>query len=73
MIPKQAITKAIEGEWHPANWEDDWQMYALDPDFWRALGKVLGLGDDWQGKAHGFYDLILTDSDTSKFWEELLK
>lgn len=58
MISKQAIKKAIEGGWgrgktdiplelmplflaeHP---EREYQV-ALDPTFWRALGRVLGWG-----------------------------
>lgn len=57
---------------------------ALDPFFWRALGKVLEWrivgptkkdndhNPEWYYQALEFYDLILTGGDTKKFWEEIL-
>ena len=55
----------------------------LDPLFWQALVRALDLqskykrrrGDyleAWSYYAHQYFDLILTNSDTAKFWEELL-
>lgn len=59
---------------------------ALDSTFWQALGKALGWtkwgefdeeykkssDPQWQYNAHRFYDLILTNSDTTAFWQEIL-
>lgn len=58
----------------------------LDPLFWEALGKRLGWspknswkdsGDirhaGWIIEAKRFYDIILTNGNTDKFWEELLE
>jgi hypothetical protein len=58
---------------------------ALDPAFWRALGKALGWEDDEQGvfraayslymwhfHARTFCDTILTGGDTKKFWDDIL-
>lgn len=45
MIPKEAIEKGIEGGWetYASYWQTiDWQVIALDPSFWQALGKALG-------------------------------
>jgi hypothetical protein len=60
----------------------EWQVTALDPAFFQALGKALGwnkighevpnLVGDWQWHAKHFYDLILTGGNTVKFWSELL-
>lgn len=49
MIPKRAISKAIEGGWQNgpqrrAELDIGWSVYekiALDPSFWQALGKAL--------------------------------
>lgn len=63
-----------------------WETTALDPTFWQALGKSLGwpTGKEpdvslfewetkgWSGRAHQFFDLILTGQDTAAFWDELL-
>lgn len=56
-----------------------------DPTFWSSLGKALGLekrtievvldGDiihDYKQLAHRLFDLILTQQDTTVFWQELL-
>lgn len=58
----------------------DWQEIALDPDFWRALGKVLEWDNpetedyfEWHIQAMNFYDLVLTNGDTAQFWRELLE
>lgn len=60
---------------------------ALDPTFWQALEKVINphvythaiylnmRGTPmarWQYLAQLFYDLILTEQPTEKFWQELL-
>ena len=66
-----------------------WQETALDPLFWQALGRALGWHHDyhvvygqkvyeghigeWKSKAHEFYDLILTNGDITKFWQEITK
>jgi hypothetical protein len=117
VIPKEAIDRAKKGGWRePLNgWincdlnVDD--HYALDPTFWKCLGKALrwekkivirrgtlignfctpctiehpcgecfkemGFGmdylDAWAYYAHRFYDIILTQTDTKPFWDELLK
>lgn len=50
MIPKTAIEKAIEGKWKPPSSvsaegllrDFEWQIFALDPLFFQALGKALG-------------------------------
>ena len=58
-------------------------MLVLDPLFWQALGKALEwrhlhgefcdcLGTVWREKAHQYFDLLMTDGDTDKFWRELL-
>lgn len=62
------------------------EKVALDPLFWQALGKALGWGykdmvdptehysqEEWQDKAHDFYDLILDGYDPELFWQEVLK
>lgn len=48
-IPKEAITKAIEGGWEPRKYDlgadcefNEWMHFALDPTFWQCLGKALG-------------------------------
>ena len=43
----------------------------------RFYGEEMGAGMDymnpWVYYAHRFYDLILTEGDTEKFWNEILK
>jgi len=86
MIPKEAITKAIEGGWSndAMYWVVEekqryFELAALDPDFWRALGKALGWREDtfdmwgmWYFNAQEFQKLILTGGDTEAFWRDLL-
>lgn len=54
-----------------------------DPLFWVALGKALGWKHNnatlWSGRqaewleyAHAYFELVLTDGSTEKFWKELL-
>lgn len=55
---------------------------ALDRTFWEALGKSLGWyenwnhltphGYKWRDVAAEFYQLILTEADTTAFWKEIL-
>lgn len=83
-IPKIVIEKALSAGWQPPNLELQHNaVFALDPDFWVALGKALGWNTsryepivkeryEWEGNAHRFYDLILIGGDTEKFWQELL-
>lgn len=88
MIPKEAIEKAIEGGWEPYKTRTtlpNWQITALDPAFWQALGKALGwpsvtpgnsvmtqeFPQTWRYHALHFYDLILTGGDTAAFWKSL--
>ncbi len=94
-IPKEAIEKAIEGGWREddadfinlaLSWRNDedvrWEQIALDPSFWKCLGKALGWkeskrwGDGlpdvpWRDNAHRFYDLILTNTPTDEYWKKL--
>lgn len=63
-----------------------WQEIVLDLSFWQALGKTLGWtkwgefdeeykknsDPQWQYNAHRFYDLILTNGDTTAFWKDIL-
>lgn len=79
MIPKEIITRAIEGEWKPnrpylntltPSVRDvyammNWQEIALDPSFWQALGKALGW-KDW------FYSYYVANNGIKTFnghWE----
>lgn len=73
-------------DWMVAHAEERWQEIVLDPTFWQTLGKALGWGEadtglddqmffwmpEWKRNAHEFYDLILTDQPTDKFWDEIL-
>lgn len=97
-IPKAAIEKAIEEGWKPDHKAQMMHLnegegfyntiqvgdhIALDPTFWQALGKALGLSEahgeneyfcrHWSHRAHEFYDLILTGGDTERFWAEILQ
>ena len=81
MIPKEIISRAMEGGWHRLNLNLDAygteviysiSEIALDPTFWQALGKALEwrelymVGQPmWNWYAHRFYDLILTGGDTT--------
>jgi hypothetical protein len=55
-------------------------VVALDPSFWRCLGKTLGWDEevaipemqDWFGYAHKLYSFVLTGCDTDEFWKQLL-
>jgi hypothetical protein len=69
-----------KGSWQVIKYEE----IALDPSFFQALGKALGLEKsdrntrteiwlEWKYQAHRFYDLILTGQPTEPFWEALLK
>lgn len=80
MLNRVNITDAV-GHWDWINKND----LAMSPVFWQALGKACGWPDehsnvsanDWreqgqQGRAHQYFDLILTGGNQEKFWEELL-
>ena len=65
----------------------DARLIVLDPSFWQALGKALGWKSNhsrydkcpycseipWKEHAKAFFNLLLTNSDTTPFWEEILK
>lgn len=87
MIPNEAYNLAREGGWKPKN-EDYliWQIDALDPAFFQALGKSLGWNgkvnkywfnsrweERWYSEGLRFYDLILINGDTATYWKEILK
>lgn len=65
-----------EGEWFA---DFSKAEIALDPTFWKALGKSLGWSTpekpndvrDWLGRAHDFYEFILRGKDTTAFWAEI--
>jgi hypothetical protein len=78
MIPKSAITKAIEGGYidFAENYSDANRI--CDPSFWQCLGKALGWGGNakggvWSQEAIRFYKIILTGGNVEQFWNELLK
>lgn len=65
--------------------DEEPNIAALDPLFWQALGKSLGWPKheptkdsssvgitEWHHFAMSFYNLILTNGDTDKFWTDLL-
>ena len=49
----------------------------LDPLFWQALGKALGwinyAKPQWLQHALKYHELVLINSNTEKFWKELLQ
>lgn len=83
IIPTRAIELAIEGGWkndfvlEAYNYSSFMASAALDPAFWQALVKNLRPQNEtralWLVKAEQFAYLILTNGDTDKFWDELLK
>ena len=61
-----------------------WQEIALDPNFWRCLGKALGWGKDtydyergedtdWKWHWHRFIDALSEGKTADDFFGELLK
>lgn len=87
MIPKLAIEKAISGGWKTEVSPQDYRLpvgyaqIALDPTFWRALGKACGWADKWSDgtprrtwlhKAFAFTEVVLLENDTEQFWKEIL-
>lgn len=48
------------------------RSWLLDPLFWQALGKALGIRR-WQTPAEHYFQIILDSGDTEKFWRELIK
>lgn len=89
LVPNYILQGAIAGGYKEyEGYEDtiDWQVIALDPDFWMALGKEVGwMKDDYyiagipQGRhyireAHRFYDLILrkaSQEQINNFWQNI--
>ncbi len=79
MIPAKAIELAKKNGWKiPHGYRDsEWQIFCLQSSFWQSLGKSLGwtMNDSVHvdcANAHDFYDLILTEQPTDKFWADLL-
>lgn len=80
MIPDRIYAEAMSAGYIPIPMKDgkpQWQKDALSPGFWQALGRTLGWTMDERVRvdrfnAHEFLDLILTGSDTEKFWDEIL-
>lgn len=88
MIPNKAYALARSVGWKPKDEEiDAWQVDALDPTFFQALGKVLGWGNNAKKielvelnreklafiHAHKFFELVLTGGDLEQYWRDLLE
>ncbi len=94
---EQAIKKAIEGGWNDRLYRVDtgntevWthhSSFLLDPRFWQALGKALGMDEGeflaegfarssyhwmWHFQWHRFIDHLISGKDAESFFNELLK
>lgn len=69
------------------NWDYVPELDILNPFFWQALGKVNGwkhpdskdINEDiglvpngeWARNAHNFFDLLMTNGNTAKFWDSI--
>ena len=56
-IPKEIYELAMKQGWEPAIDLIQWEINALDRDFWQALGKGLGWG-------------LILEKDGEKIWDE---
>lgn len=55
-------------------WRMSFEAIALDPSFWQSFGEMRGwTKTKWLAHALGFSHCLLTEGDTEKFWDELLK
>lgn len=49
------------------------QLLILDPLFWQALGKALGMSEtQWFYTATQYFTCLMKSGDTEKFWKELI-
>jgi len=80
MVSERAVELARKSGWLP-NGRASNEQIALDPEFWKALGRALGWndrddaqsGDNWLAYAQDFGFFVLTGNNIDDYWRLIVE